>query len=83
MFIFLNLLVDWAIDRKLRRVNKGASLVHRLIALALQVMLVVGMAQPFGDAQASDNRMNLTMWLLWTYIACYIPKYLWLLLAWP
>ena len=83
VFIFFNLLVDWAIDRKLRRVNKGASLVHRLIAFALQVMLVVGMAQPFGDAQASDNRMNLTMWLLWTYIACYIPKYLWLLLAWP
>ena len=83
VFIFFNLLVDWAIDRKLRRVSKGASLVHRLIALALQVMLVVGMSQPFGDATASDSRMNLTMWLLWTYIACYIPKYLWLLLAWP
>ena len=83
MFIFVNLLVDWAIDRKLRRVSKWASRVHRLLALALQVMLVVGMAQPFGDAMSSDNSMNLAMWLLWTYIACYLPKYLWLLLAWP
>ena len=83
VFIFVNLLVDWVIDRKLRRVSKVASRVHRLLAFLLQVLLVVGMAQPFGDAQTSDSRMNLTMWLLWTYIACYVPKYLWLLLAWP
>ncbi|MBR5727701.1 MAG: metallophosphoesterase [Muribaculaceae bacterium] len=83
LFIFVNLLVDWAIDRKLRRVSKWASRVHRLLALALQVMLVVGMAQPFGDAMSSDSSMNLAMWLLWTYIAFYVPKYLWLLLAWP
>lgn len=83
VFIFVNLLVDWAIDRKLRRVNKWVSRVHRLLAFALQVMLVVGMAQPFGDAMSSDSSMNLAMWLLWTYIAFYVPKYLWLLLSWP
>lgn len=83
VFIFVNLLIDWLIDRKLRRVSRVASRIHRLLALALQVMLVVGMAQPFGDAWASDGQMNLAMWLLWTYIACYVPKYLWLLLAWP
>ena len=83
VFIFLNLLVDWLIDRKLRRVSKALSLVHRVLSLALQVMLVVGMAQPFGDSAASDGQLNLAMWLLWTYIACYVPKYLWLLVAWP
>ncbi len=83
VFIFLNLLVDWLIDRKLRRVSKALSLVHRVLSLALQVMLVVGMAQPFGEASASDGQLNLAMWLLWTYIACYVPKYLWLLVAWP
>lgn len=83
VFIFVNLLVDWAIGRKLRRVNKWVSRVHRLLAFALQVMLVVGMAQPFGDAISSDSSMNLAMWLLWTYIAFYVPKYLWLLLSWP
>lgn len=83
VFIFLNLLVDWLIDRKLRRASKALSLVHRLLSLALQVMLVVGMAQPFGDSAASDGQLNLAMWLLWTYIACYVPKYLWLLVAWP
>ena len=81
VFIFLNLLVDWLIDRKLRRASKALSLFHRLLSLALQVMLVVGMAQPFGDSAASDGQLNLAMWLLWTYIACYVPKYLWLLVA--
>lgn len=83
VFIFVNLLIDWAIYRKLRRVSKGASVLHRVISLLLQVMLVVGIAQPFGDSSASDNRMNMAMWLLWIYIAFYVPKYLWFLLAWP
>ena len=63
VFIFLNLLVDWLIDCKLRRASKALSLVHRLLSLALQVMLVVGMAQPFGDSAASDGQLNLAMWL--------------------
>ena len=83
IFIFFNLLIDWLIDRRLKRVNKPLSVVHRLLALALQVMLVVGISQPWGDARVSDGRMTTVMWLLWTYIACYVPKYLWTLLAWP
>lgn len=83
VFIFVNLLVDWVIDRKLRRANKALSRLHRLLALAWQVMLVVGVSQPFGDASVADSRMNMVMWLLWIYISVYVAKYLWLLLAWP
>lgn len=83
IFIFVNLLVDWAIDRQLRKSSKRLSTIHRWLAIALQAMLVAAMSQPFGDSRVSDSRMTLVMWLLWIYITAYIPKYVGLLLALP
>lgn len=83
VFIFVNLLVDWAIDRRLRKSNKTLSKCHRMLALTLQVMLVVTVSQPFGDSRASDSRMTLVMWLMWIYFTAYIPKYIGLLLSLP
>ena len=80
VFILINLAVDTYIYIALKRrfKSKWPSRIHVFLSLALFAMIVTVICLPRRDC--SNGMLQAIMWMLYTYIAFYLPKYLFTLI---
>jgi hypothetical protein len=74
--LFVGIGLDWYIYRALKRqkVSKLWLKTHKIAAIVLAVVLVVAMCMPKRSGENSE--LLCVMWLLYTYLAFYLPKFL-------
>lgn len=79
VFLFINILVDTYIYNVLKRRFRSVwpKRVQLWTAVALFIMIVVVICFP--KRNCSDDMLRVIMWMLYTYIACYFPKYLFII----
>lgn len=80
LFLIANFAVDWGIFKHLTkpmRASRWAAVAHTTIAAVLFAVVVAAMVIISSSPQTTG--MLWVEWLIYTYLAFYIPKYLWLI----
>lgn len=81
LFLLANIAVDWSIWRHLAKSAASASRLLQKAHAAVSVALVAVIAAAIAIMAAGPHTTGLLWveWLIYTYLAFYIPKYLWLI----
>ena len=80
LFLIANFAVDWGIFKHLtkpKQASRWAAVAHTTIAAVLFAVVVAAMVIISSSPQTTG--MLWVEWLIYTYLAFYIPKYLWLI----
>lgn len=76
--IIINIIIDFFIYRKLKKSNtcpKFFKYIHLGLYISLLAVIIAAMSIPNRSSALSNGWLCAVMWMLFTYLAFYIPKY--------
>lgn len=75
IFLIANVVIDFCLYKKLKRAGyKKFAIAYGILGIFLQILMITSVVLPLNDNGGNTTFLNL-MWIMFIYLSCYIPKY--------